>query len=446
MSNFTQTGPIYKALLPNPGQVLQFAERNRQLQEQRAAELYKEQVKQQAGDLEKAYKYKPDPVMAQYRAAMGELVKGATEKWGHLIKTSAPDYNGQIRRDQSDIDTDAGIINDAQKAIGETIVEADRKLGDLPMYHADIVKSKASRLIYNDDGTQHPLWGNLVPPSRLADKINDLDGILNSADAINVHAINKQFAESISGTENSDIGIKNNIETRYTTKNKFALLDDKGNIVYDPKSGKVQLNVTPELVNQYLKVPKSHIMVDDLLAKEKAKGNKDFSVADAVKELLYSSGYTDQGGYSKKEFDKSIVDKSGFQINFLGGSKNKEQEYLKGAEYFHDLVHGDPATKNKLLGDYLGKNLDAKYKADNNSVEVHWKEPIYYNGEIDGYKELSKDISLDNEDRALSELNNLRNTNMNGDLKNDLLREAYKKVKEKRPTPKVNEADKFGLN
>lgn len=452
--DYTVPGAVYKALLPSPYQIIQFGERNRQMQEEREAKRAQQIIEENSKTLDKAFQYKANPVISQYQGYFDQQVRDIYSSARELYNSSNPSGKMQVSQRMSEIDGQLNIVKDVEQQMNKV-----RELAKDKRYNSDWVNNNLYSSIYNPNG-------QLKNPS-------DLDAqqpykLLGDYRAYNPAILNKEFADSVEEAVTSSVktssrsGVK--FLDRYKQASKFAKLDANGDPVYDKQTGRLQLNVTPELVNKYLQDDGRRLWAEQKVKEHQKAGNKNYSFNNAIEDLLQGTGYAKP----KELVSNQSLDRSGLSMNFFGGSAEKDADYKAAAKYFYDLVNGPEQTKKTLLGDISsGKDFAATYqktpeKADpsNKGYVVIDYDPLSRFGDYmdkllgtqlqsslgltpdeagDYLDKARKDhkilINLDNEEQAWRELNYWRNLVRNQDLNSDILKGAYDEHASKNKKP-----------
>jgi len=452
-TSFTKPGPAYHSVLPNLGQLLTFAQRAEQLRQQHEYEMAVQKMKQNAQDLDKVFEYKANPILSQYQPyfndRVSQLYKNATEYQNH------PQVKQMVKNQMSDIDGELNQIKDMEKQMDNVRQQAKQ---NPKRYNSEFVNNELMSQLYDDKG-------NLKKPK-------DLDAaapykILNNPKAYNIAGLVEDYAKDI------DESVKNSFNTvqqgtaRYLDKikqsSKFAKLDADGNPMYD-ESGRLQLEVTPAQVNKFLQDEGRAAVVQALVDEHVKAGEKNYTPADAIKKLLEGTGYFKQNLENRELLNRSDVNFN----NYIGGTAQKEQDYLNTAKYFHNLIHSTPEQKDKFLGDFQTRDWQAQFEkspegkpaSKNGYIVINYDpvnkqandilamiastDPDAKNLLGNMNKEHKFYINLDNEDNALSQLNLWRNSARTEDVNQDYLRQAYEKVRGQNKGKSV--ADQYGLN
>lgn len=462
----TGTGPIYKSLLPSAGQVVQMGEANRQREEERQNKLIIEQMKEGGKTLDKAFAYKADPVMAEYQPYFADKLKGLQDKWAGLVKSGHPDAKTIIANDQADLEAQANIVKDHQARMNQARITAKD-----PLFNSTDANIKIAKTIRDENG-------NLIEPMKL-DPDSPLKA-LKGPGMINPVAWAQNFAKGIDADIGSQFQFVTDTQGRqfmqkWYASNKFAKMKPGDTSPeYDPKTGRIQLNITPDLLSKAMGSEEGQQLIQEKI--DEHKGDKNYGPSDALKEILYSSGYAN-GGYKKELKFPEILNREDMKNNaYFSGSGKSDQKYLNAAGYFHDLIHGDPQKKNSLLGDFQARDWSTSYQnsqpkglpASKNGYVVVNYDPAnkaamsvidaLMSGSsgsalpADVADRMKKEhkfyINLDNEGRALTELNYWRNQGRTEDVNPDYLRKGYDIIRKQRGTPasKQTEADKYDIN
>lgn len=462
----TGAAPIYTPLLPSTAQVFQFAERARQMDQQRQQLIIQQQMKQQAADFDKAFDYKEAPVMAEYQPMIHQEVQQKMNEW--VNQRNNPMIRQIASVDKNNIDYKVNLIKSNEAAIKETLAS----IKDNPIYNKDIVTQGLIRTYKDGNGV-------LIDPVKLNPEAPYK--VLDSPGVINPVAWAQKFAKGIDEFTGDMSGITTDPQGRqfqntWKIRNQFAKMKpDQMTPELDPKTGRIQLNITPELLNKAQNSPGGQRLIQDKLDEHHANGEKDYAPSDALRDILTANGYA-EGGYKKEPLKPEFLNKSEFNQNlFIGGTATKHQEAMTAAEYFHKLINDPVTEKNKLLGDLQSKDWSttfekeatiggAKLPASKNGYLVINYDPANSKAAslIEAFmtgngsslpaevvakmnKEHKFAINLDNEDRALTELNYWRNQSRNEDLNPDNLRKAYEVVRKTRK-PVEDVASKYKLN
>lgn len=462
MADFTVPGSVYKALLPSPFQILQFGERNRQMQEERDMQRAQKVMEENSKSLDKAFAYKANPVISQYQPYFDSAIKDFQTQASKLMRSGDPNAKLWIANKQTELDGKANILTDVQSKMKDVWDLAKNN----ERYNADWVNNNLASSIYDQNG-------RIKDPSDL--DASDPGKILQDYRAYNPAILNKEFADSVEENVVSSLqsstrgGVK--FLDRYKQASKFAKLDSDGKAVYDTKTGRLQLNITPELVNKYLQDDGRKLWAEQKVKEHQDSGDKNYSFNNAVADLLEGTGYAKP----KELVENQVLDRSGLQMNFFGGSAEKDTEYKAAAKYFYDLVNGPEQTKKTLLGDISnGKDFAADYQKapekaapSNKGYVVIDYNPLSRFGDYmdqllgsqlqtslgldageakDYLAKARKDhkilVNLDNEEQAWRELNYWRNLSRNQDLNSDILKGAYDEHAYKNKKGKFNNLGK----
>ena len=455
-SGYTGPAPTYKALLPSPSQIIQFSERAQQMREQKEAARIQQAMDQNAKTLDKAFEYRANPVISQYQGYFDQQVKDVYSKAKSLYYESNPSAKMAVSQQMADIDGQLNVVKDMEEQMNKV---RELAKGDSKRYNTQYINNNLYGSIYDDKG-------ELKDPKTL-----DPSGaynILQDHRAYNLPGLNEAFSKDIDEVVNYSFksvsrgGIK--FLQKYKEASKLAQLDSEGNPIYDKSTGRIQLNVTPDLVNKYLQDDGRRLWAEKLVAEKQEAGDKNYNFKNAVEELLQGTGYA-----RKTLSDQEVLDKSALNNSYIGGSAEKDQQYKASAEYFYNLINGDEKTKQTLLGDISsGKEFSASYSkapqvegaqvepSNKGYVEIKY-DPLskfadfmdqlfekelksslgLSDQEVKELKETARKdhkilVNLDNEEQAWRELNYWRNLARNQDLNSDLLKGAYDEYAKKR--------------
>lgn len=324
--NITVVRPTQQRILPSVGQALQIVERRRQFDEQLGLRR-----KKQAADEAKEARLRNEKFLDNNPFAKDPLYDNLLKDEVVRVRDAVSGGNVSIQDGQialQDVATKANHINN--------LLDTKKRLKALAktegsIYNAGALNSKIDEVLHDTDG-------NLIDPNDVS--VEMLTNSINSPEVIDLQkATDNWVDDQYEASSISDIDSLGKISPtqekfkKDTFKSKFFKLNSDNSVFLDD-NGRPVVELTNEQVRNMNQTEgiKQHI-------KRIQEENPGFTTRQAAEVVLERTGYS-KPSVSSEEIVRSIPKDSQFDINFIGGSREREVNALDWIRDYDALIRG----------------------------------------------------------------------------------------------------------